>query len=268
MSSTEDLRQMWDAYAADFEAFVEPMSTLTGRQLLAALGLSEARSLLEVGAGAGGLARATREELAPGVRHVVTDLSPTMIGLARQKLGPAADVRVADAQALPFGDGEFDRLLANLSLMLVPDADRALAEALRVVAPGGLCAWSVWGRPEHSPMMTLPLEAAKRAGVQLPEPPRSNFHLGPRERVIERLRRAGFADVRAWYVPMAAHPRDGAEMARELVTRQPRMRTLTKDLAPEAVAALQRELAALFDELMASGGVIALDVCCVAARRP
>ncbi|MFC1642791.1 class I SAM-dependent methyltransferase [Myxococcota bacterium] len=70
------------------------------------------------------------------------DLSEPMLAQAKKKLPlPNRDValRVGDAQSLPIGDEEepFDIVILNLILSVVPDARQCLAEALRIIRPGG-----------------------------------------------------------------------------------------------------------------------------------
>jgi len=69
-----------------------------------------------------------------GAEVVATDLSPRMVELARER---GMDARIADVQALPFGDGEFDVVVAAWMLYHVPNLDQALAEIARVLRPGG-----------------------------------------------------------------------------------------------------------------------------------
>jgi SAM-dependent methyltransferase len=57
-----------------------------------------------------------------------------MVELARER---GLDARVADIQALPFLDGEFDCVVAGWVLYHVPDRSRAIAEVARVLRPGG-----------------------------------------------------------------------------------------------------------------------------------
>jgi SAM-dependent methyltransferase len=89
------------------------------------------RRALEVGCGRGEFA----ERLArAGVDVVAVDQSERMVELTRAR---GVDARVADVQALPFADGEFDVAVANFMLYHVPDVDRALGELARVLRPGG-----------------------------------------------------------------------------------------------------------------------------------
>jgi SAM-dependent methyltransferase len=57
---------------------------------------------------------------------------------------PGADVRLARAEALPFGDGEFDVALAQLVVPWLSDPARGVAEMRRVVRPGGVVAACTW----------------------------------------------------------------------------------------------------------------------------
>jgi ubiquinone/menaquinone biosynthesis C-methylase UbiE len=68
------------------------------------------------------------------------ELSPAMLEQARvraARLGRPADLRLGDAQQLPFPDRSFDSAIATLTLCSIPDADKAVAEMARVLRPGG-----------------------------------------------------------------------------------------------------------------------------------
>jgi ubiquinone/menaquinone biosynthesis C-methylase UbiE len=99
-----------------------------------ALGIVEAlepRRVLEVGCGMGELAEQLGKD---GLDVVAIDLSQRMVELARAR---GVDVRVGDVQDLPFGDSEFDVVIADWVLYHVPDLDLALREIVRVLEPGG-----------------------------------------------------------------------------------------------------------------------------------
>jgi SAM-dependent methyltransferase len=91
------------------------------------------RKVLEVGGGQGELADRMQTELGADVTFL--DQSERMVELARAR--GIRDARVGDAQELPFDDGAFDTVVAAWMLYHVPDVNRALAEAARVLAPGG-----------------------------------------------------------------------------------------------------------------------------------
>lgn len=88
---------------------------------------------LDVGAGAGFVTEAL---LARGARVHAVDASPNMVDILRERF-PAVDARVGDAEALPYADGAFDRVFANMCLHHVERPAAALAEWVRVLRPGG-----------------------------------------------------------------------------------------------------------------------------------
>ena len=98
-----------------------------------------ARRLLEVGAGTGRIALPLHRR---GRQIVGADLARPMLERYRAKAAAAAlpppAVLQADATRLPFGDAGFDAVLEVHVLHLVPDWELALAEARRVLAPGGM----------------------------------------------------------------------------------------------------------------------------------
>ncbi len=93
-------------------------------------------SVLDLGCGPGALA----VPLAFDGREVVAfDLSVEMVVAAKQKLrnAPSASFCVGDAVALPFADETFDVIVSTGVLEYVPSIERALAELVRVLRPGG-----------------------------------------------------------------------------------------------------------------------------------
>jgi ubiquinone/menaquinone biosynthesis C-methylase UbiE len=68
------------------------------------------------------------------------DLSPAMLEFARRRaadLGRAIDLRVGDAERLPYDDASFDTVVCALGLCAIPDARAAIREMRRVLVPGG-----------------------------------------------------------------------------------------------------------------------------------
>jgi SAM-dependent methyltransferase len=91
---------------------------------------------LEVGCGEGRVARALAEH---GHAVIGVDSAPTLLAAARE-VDPGGTYVLADSAHLPFDDGRFGVVVAYNVLMDVEDLDGTVAEAARVLQPGGfLC---------------------------------------------------------------------------------------------------------------------------------
>ena len=103
--------------------------------------------LLEVAAGTGVVTRALASALPESVSIVATDLNQAMLDQA-SAVGTKRSVewRQADAMQLPFEDGTFDAVVCQFGVMFFPDKTKALAEARRVLRPGGVLVFNVWDR--------------------------------------------------------------------------------------------------------------------------
>ncbi|HVO16400.1 MAG TPA: class I SAM-dependent methyltransferase [Alphaproteobacteria bacterium] len=106
--------------------------------------------VLDLGCGDGALACALARR---GATVTGLDADPRMLVAAQARAeaeAVALDLVHARAEALPFPDGAFDRVVAITVLCFIQEADRAVAEMARVLRPGGrlvigeLGRWSVW----------------------------------------------------------------------------------------------------------------------------
>ncbi|MBU6268731.1 MAG: metalloregulator ArsR/SmtB family transcription factor [Sphingomonadales bacterium] len=122
--------------------------------LLAALGERLGR-LLDVGTGTGRIA----ELLAPCATRVTgLDMSPEMLRLARARLqnlpAECVDLVQGDFTALPFAAAAFDTVTLHQVLHYAQDPGRVLAEAARVLAPGGRLAVVDFAAHDHEALRT------------------------------------------------------------------------------------------------------------------
>jgi ubiquinone/menaquinone biosynthesis C-methylase UbiE len=103
--------------------------------------------ILDVGCANGLHAR----KVAPHCRRIVgIDLNRRMLDLAAQALAADglknAELLEMSATDLAFGDGSFDAAFCFSTLLLIPEAERVVAEIARVLRPGGIAVLDITGR--------------------------------------------------------------------------------------------------------------------------
>jgi SAM-dependent methyltransferase len=150
--SARDYDAMAAQYAAEnaqsaHNAYYERPATL------ALLGDVRGRRVLDAGCGAGALTAALA---ARGAVVTGFDISPAMLGLARQALGGRAELLIGDLSGpLSFApDGSFDVVVASLVLHYVRDWEPVLSEFRRVLRPEGAVVFST-----HHPAMDWQLHS-------------------------------------------------------------------------------------------------------------
>jgi ubiquinone/menaquinone biosynthesis C-methylase UbiE len=136
VDETDRVRVMFDRSAPHYDHLMD----LADRILFAGgrewLGGQVSGEVLEVGVGTG----RSIPFFSTKVRLTGIDISPEMIDRARRRaatLGRAIDLRIGDAQALALPADSFDTVVFSLALCTIPNGRRAIAEARRVLRPGG-----------------------------------------------------------------------------------------------------------------------------------
>ncbi len=90
--------------------------------------------VLEIGGGTG----ANLSHYPPMVDNIdVIEPDPNMVRIMEPRMPPHARVTQTTAEDLPFPDDAFDAVVCTLALCTIPDPDRALREARRVLRPAG-----------------------------------------------------------------------------------------------------------------------------------
>jgi SAM-dependent methyltransferase len=157
-------REGHDALAASYHAFFAAVTALAINPLFDQVHLRPGIRLLDVGSGPGALAA---EAANRGARSVGADLSPGMIEVAR-RLYPAIEYREADVENLPFPDRTFDAVVCAFGLGHFPRPERAVAECVRTLSPGGRIAFSWWADPSRQRIQGIFRDAIAEIGVSAP----------------------------------------------------------------------------------------------------
>jgi ubiquinone/menaquinone biosynthesis C-methylase UbiE len=139
-------------------------------------------ALLDVGCGTGALLEVVLDAH-PAVCAAGIDLSPEMLGVARERLGGAAQLQVGDAEHLPLPDADVDLVVCVDSLHHYPDPRAALREMARVARPGGGLVIGEW-------RLAAPLRQLMNA--LLPRMPGGDVRIYTLKELTELAESAGF----------------------------------------------------------------------------
>lgn len=187
--------ELWGMRARDWAERMEPQQRPLYEHAVRRLDIGAGTALLDVGCGAGGLV-----QLAAEAGAVVSglDAAASLVAIARGRV-PDGSFEVGDSQFLPYADDTFDVVTGINSFQYAADPVAALAEARRVVRPGGKVHVVVWGREEHTELVAL-LRALKPLLPPAPANAPGPFALsypGTLEALVER---AGLVPADAGYV--------------------------------------------------------------------
>jgi len=200
--SVDRWRRYWDSHAASYDRQMQRAERYLLGDSRGWVCSQAAGQTLEVAIGTG----LNLPFYPAGVNLTGVDFSPRMLARAHRRaaeLGSTVDLREADALALPFPDASFDTVVCTFGLCAVPDDGRAVAEAVRVLRPGGLllladhvegAAWPVRAIQRLVEVVSVPLQGehalrrplrhVEAAGLEVVR--RERFKLGLVERLAAR----------------------------------------------------------------------------------
>ena len=184
----------WQHAAAEYDATFARATAPFVEALLDAAGVTAGTKVLDVCCGTG---LVTAAATVRGAMPIGLDFSSAMLKQARQS-HPELQFDEGDAAALPYADGSFDAVVSNFGVHHVSRPDKALAEARRVLRPGGRIAFTTWAAPADNIAWRLLFDAIRDHGdPDAATAPPSGGNLGSAAAVLQWLRDAGFADARA-----------------------------------------------------------------------
>ncbi|MCB0931389.1 MAG: methyltransferase domain-containing protein [Mycobacterium sp.] len=256
-------RAMWAL--GDYRTIANELVSPLGSELAAAAGIRPGQRVLDVAAGTGNAAFAAA---GLGAHVVASDLCPELLAHGRavaDDRGVEVEFLEANAEALPFDDGEFDAVISCIGIMFAPHHQQCADELIRVCRPGGtvsVLSWTPQGFVGRMFATMRPYLPTPPPGVQPPPLWGDESHVQALfgDRVdVDTSRGAlpvhGFADgaafrdyFKAYYGPTITAYRGIAE-------------------DPDKVAALDAELAALGDRELAGSSVMNWEYLIVTGRR-
>ena len=129
------VRAMWAL--GDYNRFATELDSQLGRDLVEACGIDAGQRVLDVAAGSGNVAIRAAEA---GAEVVASDITLENMKAGEREAserGVELEWVEGDAQALPFGDAEFDVVTSSAGAMFAPDQQAVADELLRVCRPDG-----------------------------------------------------------------------------------------------------------------------------------
>lgn len=227
----------WTSNVSEYEAAFARITSQAIGPLLNAVDVRDETRLLDVATGPGYVAAAAAKR---GAKAVGVDFSAPMVARARA-IYPTVEFQEGDAEAISFPDSSFDAVVMNFGMLHLARPERAMAQAARVLKPGGKFAFTVWAKPDEAVGFGIILNAIQshgNAGVQLPQGP-SFFRFSDPAECDRTLRESGFLNVRVTSVPQVWRFNAPDELFDAIYNGGVRIKAVLRAQSSEALAAIR-----------------------------
>ena len=204
-------------YGKDMLKLMGPVSD----QIIKSTGITYGQTVLDVATGAGEPALTIAKVVGPRGRVVGVDLSPEMLGLAKERAAASQSITnivfqvVKDETLSMFHDITFDSVVCRNGLMFMPDPVKALKAFLRVLKPKGKASVTIPGSPDKAPVMEVVMKTVSKhvPDMKLPTPgtPGGPFSIPNVDVLRDYFLKAGFLDFNAEKIKVTAAQTDTAE---------------------------------------------------------
>lgn len=254
---TEESRRNWDSVAPHYERLSAGLFAPITSAFAEFCAAKPGERVLDLACGPGTLTASLAK--AAGAGNVLgTDLSEGMLERARLA-APGAEFKPMNAEALDLPDASFDLVTCQLGLMLFARPEAALAEAARVLKPGGRAAYLVQGRREGMRFTAVLMGAIARRAPELKTPGAPVlFAFGPDGALKAALEKAGLARVEdkrlSGTLPFASKQAYWDEMMRSAG----RTGALLRGLDAGTQALVKEDVWRELEEFAAAGGALAV----------
>jgi len=231
-----EVRQ-WDGRS--YDRVSGPMEAL-GREVLRRMQLRGDELVLDAGCGSGRITQALVERLPRG-RVLAVDASPSMVQAARERLGDAAEVRLADLLELELEE-PVDAVISTATFHWIADHDHLFRRLHAALRPGGQLVAQCGGegnidvlRSHASSVLARDPYAQHFRGWRPP------WNYAAAEQTRGRLLDAGFATASCWLAPAPKRPQQAREFLATIVLG-PQVQRLPEELREPFIDEVLAEL--------------------------
>lgn len=232
----------WKRCATAYEDKFSALTTLAVPALLEAVGAGPGMRVLDIATGPGMVAAGAA---ALGAYVIAVDFSPEMVACAHSRHAQhRVTFTVGDAEALDFEDASFDAATMSFGLLHLGHPEHAIAEAHRVLKPGGKFAFTVWAPPTEALVFDVVLRGIETHGdpsVVLPAGPPFFKYADPRAAEQETVT-AGFRTFSSEKLPLVWIMPSGAALFEAILEGTARTGALLRAQPAPALAAIREKI--------------------------
>lgn len=228
----EQERTGWETKARAYDSLAGRVTAQAVEPLLEMARVAAGTVVLDVACGPGYVAGGAA---ARGATAVGIDFASSMITEAARHF-QGVDFRQGDAEALDFESSSFDAVVCAFGLLHLAAPEEAIAEAYRVLRPGGRYAFTVWSVPERHEFFAVVLGAIQAHGtLDVPLPPAPPFfRFSEPDECRKVLSAAGFCDIAVADIPLVWELHSPQQMLDMIQKSTVRMAMLLESQSAEA----------------------------------
>ena len=210
--------------AENYENYLGPIfNDVYAKDLTRRLASHKINSILETACGTGQVTRLLRK-IFPETRIVSTDLNPGMIEMAKKVVSENDKIEWhnANAEELPYDSSTFDAVICQFGLMFVPNKQKAVNEAFRVLKNGGRFIFNTWDSLEINNISKMANDTVNTFFKD--NPPdffRVPFSMHDSNEIEKLLQNSGFSNITVENVLFTGHADSADDAVKALISGTP-----------------------------------------------